>query len=294
MDLVVRAPRLPAAGETVMGTAFQTFPGGKGANQAVAAAKLGGEIEFVGCVGDDPYGEELRKSLEAAGVGTRFLQTRPGMTSGIASIVVDEAGRNLIVVAPGANGAVTPGQATKALDTLPGSTLLVQLEIPLEVVVAVLTSGRAGRTVLNPAPAAELPPEIYPAIDVITPNETEASRLTGVEVTGIDSAAEAASRLLEYGVGHAIVTLGEAGCYHASASGGRHYAAFPVDPVDTVAAGDAFSGALALFLSQGRPMEASIALAGISAALSTTKQGAQPSMPSLEDLRRAAPDAFLS
>lgn len=289
MDLVVRAPRFPASGETLMGSSFSTFPGGKGANQAVAAAKLGGEVYFVGCVGEDGFGDSLRQSLADAGVQLGSLVSRPETSTGIAAITVDDLGQNTIVVAPGANSRVTALQGIAALEAHHDSVLLIQLEIPLEIACEILSSGKAGMTVLNPAPADVLPSALYPHIDVITPNESEAHLLTGVSVIDIDSAARAAEVLLDRGVKHVIVTLGEQGAYYATANEERHYPAYPVQAVDTVGAGDAFSGALALFLSQGREIDHSIRLAVIAAALSTTKAGAQGSMPDLAALKAVVP-----
>ncbi|CAN5684965.1 ribokinase [soil metagenome] len=284
MDLVFRSSRIPKVGETILGESFATHPGGKGANQAVAIGRLGGTIAFAGCVGEDAFGAELRESLEAASVDTRHLRTVEG-PSGTAGILVDAEGRNLIVVAPGANGKVSSSHVGEAIrDTRP-EVVLAQLEIPQE---AILAAATAERFVLNPAPARPLPPSLVKRCYAITPNESEIAALTGIDPIDEAACERATHLLLDQGVVYVVLTLGERGCYVASTQGGKHLPPPRVTPLDTTAAGDAFNGALAMFLAEGRDIENAAALANCVGALSTTKAGAQTSMPSREALRTLA------
>lgn len=289
LDLVFHVAKLPRPGETLLGGSFATHPGGKGANQAAAIACLGGDVEFVGCVGKDSEGEILAKTLTDAGVGTDRLQMIEGQRSGTACVVVGGDGANMIVVAPGANSAVSPAQVTSALGHIKPQVVLSQLEIPIE---SVLAAAQAERFILNPAPARALPPELLARCYVLTPNESELETLTGVLPVDPEDCIRASSSLLEAGVKNVIVTLGSRGCYWVSSQGGQYFAARKVQAADTTAAGDAFNGALAHFLAEGRDLAAAIPLANAVAALSTTKHGAQESMPSLDDLRAFAPDLF--
>lgn len=286
MDLVARTPRLPAPGETLTGHTFFTAPGGKGANQAVACARLGAPTRMVGRVGDDLFGEQLRASLRAAGVLDDDVLTTPG-PSGVALIAVDDAAENMIVIVPGANGAVGSDDMPRLEQALNGArVLLLQLETPLATVVAAARAARArGITVLlDPAPALPLPDELYALADILTPNESEAATLTGIPVHDEQSAAAAARALLARGVRTVIIKLGARGALTADANGARLWPAFTVTPVDTVAAGDAFNGGLAVALSEGRSFEEAIRWGLAAGALSVTKPGAQPSMPERKEL----------
>lgn len=286
MDLVARTPRLPAPGETLTGHTFFTAPGGKGANQAVACARLGAPTRMVGRVGDDLFGEQLRASLRAAGVLDDDVLTTPG-PSGVALIAVDDAAENTIVIVPGANGAVGSDDMPRLEQALNGArVLLLQLETPLATVVAAARAARArGITVLlDPAPALPLPDELYALADILTPNESEAATLTGIPVHDEQSAAAAARALLARGVRTVIIKLGARGALTADANGARLWPAFTVTPVDTVAAGDAFNGGLAVALSEGRSFEEAIRWGLAAGALSVTKPGAQPSMPERKEL----------
>jgi ribokinase len=273
MDLVFRSERLPKPGETLLGHGFTTHPGGKGANQAVAIARLGGVVEFVGAVGDDAFGVALRAGLVAAGVGVGALRTVEAESSGTAGILVDDAGMNSIVVAPGANGRVSAEQVREACQG--ADVVLAQLEIPLEAVAAI----DVPKFILNPAPARPLPDDLLARCFALTPNETEAGILTGITPTDDASALASGRRLLEKGVENVIITLGARGCYWVSARGGRHFPPLAVQAVDTTAAGDAFNGALAWFVASGWEFEKAITWANAVGALSTTRRGAQESMP---------------
>ena len=296
-DLVVRAERAPEEGETVIGTSFARHPGGKGANQAVAAARLGAAVTMVGRVGDDPLAADLLASLEGAGADTSCVRRDSDAPTGVALIVVDARGRNRIVMVPGANHRLAPGDIDAVRDRVAAAhVLLIQLEIPLETVChAVELAARAGvRVVLNPAPAGPLPPEVLARVSVLTPNEVEAEQLTGVDPRDPRGAVEAARRLLDQGVGAAVITLGERGALLMEAAGPQAgqavwIPAFPVAAVDTVAAGDAFNGALAVRLAEGAPLAEAARYASAAAAISVTRPGAQPAMPSREEV-----EAFLA
>lgn len=285
LDMVFGTPRLPVAGETILGGTFAMHPGGKGANQACAIGRLGGDVKFVGCVGRDSNGDALLGCLRECGVDTSRVMVLDGVPSGVAAVIVSEAGSNQIVVAPGANSCVSPSQVASALAEISPAVVLCQLEVPLD---AVAACAHHGYFVLNPAPACEIPDSTLANVKILTPNETEAEILTGIKVVDIDTAAKASQKLLDTGVEHVIVTLGANGCYWHSAGGGRHFPARVVRAVDTTAAGDAFSGSLSYFLASGREIANSIELAGCVAALSTTKHGAMESMPSMPELTEFA------
>ena len=277
MDLVVRCARLPAQGETVSGHGFATLPGGKGANQAVAAARAGARVTMLGAVGTDEFGTKMRAGLAAEGIDLTHLASVPG-PSGIALIAVDDAGANQIVVAPGANAAVQPAAIDRALAAMEPGILLLQHEIPLEVVAHAARAGaaRGWFVLLNPAPAAPVPAALWPALDLIAPNETEAAALLGAPVTDPEAAAAA---LRARGARAALVTLGAAGAVYADAAGSRRIAPVPVHAVDTTGAGDAFLGALAAMLAAGSRIDEALGFAAAAAALSVSRPGAQPSLP---------------
>ncbi|MFF2776235.1 ribokinase [Streptomyces sp. NPDC058052] len=290
MDLVAYVNRAPARGETVTGRSFRTIPGGKGANQAVAAARAGGEVAMIGAVGSDDFGYRLRDVLEHCSVDTDLLRTVEG-ASGTAHIVVDDEGGNAIVVVPGANASVT--SLTRGDEALIATAdlLLLQLELPLSVVIegAAHARDRGVRTVLTPAPAQPLPPELFDFTDLLVPNEHEATALTG----RADPYA-AALALLE-AVPEVVVTLGAAGCLYATR--GAEPLAVPaprVRAVDTTAAGDTFVGALAVALGEGRPAPEALTWAGTAAALSVRREGASTSMPYRVDIEAAldAPESL--
>ena len=286
MDMVARVARLPRPGETVPGESFATAPGGKGANQAVAAARLGAPTRMVGRVGDDVFGVALRDGLAAEGVDTAAVVATPG-PSGVAAISVDAAGENTIVVVPGANGAVGAEDVARLEAALVGArALLLQLEVPLPAVVAAARAARArGVTViLDPAPARPLPAELYPLADIITPNAIEAAALVGFPLDGEAAARRAGRELRGRTGGAAIVKLGARGALVCDATGETFAPAFPVTAVDTVAAGDAFNGGLAAALCAGLPFAQALRWALAAGALAVTRPGAQTAMPTHAEL----------
>jgi len=281
IDLVVRTPRLPAPGETLTGHTFFTAPGGKGANQAVACARLGVPTRMVGRVGDDLFGEQLRASLRSFGVQDDGVLTTPG-PSGVALIAVDDTAENTIVIVPGANGAVSIADIPRLEAVLDGARiLLVQLEVPIETVVAAARAAhtRGVTVILDPAPALPLPDELYALADIITPNEHEAATLTGIAVRDDQGAIAAARALIARGARRVAIKLGARGALTADTEGEQFWSSFTVTPVDTVAAGDAFNGGLAVALSEGRSFDEAIRWGLAAGALSVTRHGAQPSMP---------------
>lgn len=286
MDLVVNAPRHPQIGETILGGRFATFPGGKGANQAVAAARMGAHVRMIGCVGDDGFGAELCKVAAQDGIDTSHISVEKAEATGIALITVDVEGRNTIVVASGANLSLSPRHLHTAKAAFSDADVLVtQLESPLETVSeAIALAAQQGiRVVLNPAPAQPLGAEILSKVDYFIPNEREA-----MQIAGTDTLEAAIEKLLALGVRNLIITLGEQGALLVSGGQRTHIPAYPVKAVDTVAAGDAFVGAFATGLAEGLGLEAAARLGNAAAALSVTRPGAQPSLP----LRREV-DEFL-
>jgi ribokinase len=293
MDLVCQVPRLPVPGETLTGSQFATVPGGKGANQAVAAARLGAAVRMVGRVGEDAFGAALIEGLQADGIAVEDVVVTPGVSSGVAAIAVDAAGRNHIIVIPGANGAVGSADVERLVAGLgTGDSLLMQFEVPLPAVMAAAAAAqqRGVRVIVDPAPArADLPEEFYGLVDWLTPNQVEAEQLVGFPVDDLKSANAAAQALLQRGVGGVVVKLGAEGVWVADAQTAFAVPAFAVDAVDTVAAGDAFNGGLAVALAEGQALAEAVRLASATAALSVTKAGAQPSLP-----QRQAVEAFLA
>jgi ribokinase len=288
MDLVARTPRLPIPGETLTGYRFDTISGGKGANQAVAAARLGVPTQLVGRVGSDRFGHDLLTRLQGFGVGCDRLLRDELAQSGVAVIEVDDAGENHIIIIPGANGQVD-GTDVERLQPLlqTAQLLLLQLEIPLTAVIAAAQAAQAAgvTVILDPAPAqTRLPKELYASVNIITPNQVEASQLVGFAVKDAETAAEAASVLRRRGVQTAIVKLGKQGALCQTASETFSISAFPVEVVDTVAAGDAFNGGLAAALAKGLPLRQAVTWASAVAALSVTKAGAQSSLPDLQEV----------
>jgi ribokinase len=286
-DMVIKSGHLPAPGETVLGGDFFMNPGGKGANQAVAAARLGGEVHFVCKVGKDVFGETALQQFKQDGIHTRFVTQDPLAPSGIALINVDAKGENCITVASGANNCLSKGDIDAASEIFEaGDFVLTQLETPLETVVyaAKIAAKKGLKVVLNPAPAAELPAELFAHLYAITPNETEAEFLTGIPVNDLLSAEKAANILLHKGVQHVIITLGAEGALYKTAYETEHIPVAKVEAKDTTAAGDCFNGALVVGLSEGMSWTEAITFACKAACISVTRLGAQASMPRLEEL----------
>ncbi|QRK86178.1 ribokinase [Pseudomonas granadensis] len=292
MDLVTRAPRLPVGGETLIGHSFATVSGGKGANQAVAAARLGAQVAMVGCVGNDDYGVQLRDALLAEQIDCQAVSSVDG-SSGVALIVVDDNSQNAIVIVAGANGAMTPAVIDRFDAVLQAADVIIcQLEIPDATVGHALKRARAlGKIViLNPAPASRpLPADWFAAIDYLIPNESEAAALSGMSVDSLQTAESAATRLIAMGAGKVIVTLGAQGSLFANGQGFEHFPAPKVQAVDTTAAGDTFVGGFAAALANGQSEASAIRYGQIAAALSVTRAGAQPSIPTLSDVKAFVP-----
>ena len=292
MDLVTYSARFPEVGETVAGERFLTYAGGKGANQAVAAARMGGRTAMVGCVGDDIFGPQLLDGLSAAGVEVSRIAIAPGETSGIAVISIDASAQNRIVQVLGANTTCGAAQADAVVAALADAdALMLQLEVPMEVSLTAARAARAvGKTViLDPGPVRPVPADLLRHSSIITPNETEAEALVGFAIDGPETAARAADDLLARGVGAAVVKLGAQGAYFATPELSGFQPAFPVAAVDTVAAGDAFNGAMAVCMAEGMALPEAVRIACAAGALAVTTTGAQDSMPT-----RAAVEALLA
>ncbi|MDF1574065.1 MAG: ribokinase [Bacteroidales bacterium] len=289
-DLIIRVSEIPRPGETLLGGEFFMFPGGKGANQAVAAARAGGDVVFIASVGDDPYGEEAIKGYKLDNINTADIKICKGVPSGIAMITISERGENAITVASGANALLSPDDLEETEEPFrEADYMLIQLEIPLETVqkAVELCSELDTRVILNPAPAAKLSDAILKHVSIITPNETEAESLTGIPVTNEQSAAEVADALHKRGIETVIITLGARGAYLSGPGSGirKIVPGFSVQAVDTTAAGDVFNGQLAVSLAEGRGLERAVLEAHGAAALSVQKLGAQSSIPRWEETR---------
>lgn len=286
-DMVVQTSKFPAPGETILGGKFLMNPGGKGANQAVAAARLGGSVVFAGKTGNDLFGKQAIESLSKEGINTEHVLTDPEQASGVALITVDSHGENSIVVAPGSNNTLLPENLNSVLTIIDESDIiLMQLEIPMQTIefMARKAKDKNARVILNPAPAAALSNDLILNLDMITPNETEAGMLTGSQVTDVDSAFVAAQKLHDKGMQKVVITLGSNGAVFFDGKSKLHIPGLNVEAVDTTAAGDTFSGALVVAVSNGKPIEDAIDFANKAAAMSVTKMGAQASIPYLNQL----------
>jgi len=288
MDLVAQVPQLPQRGQTIAGFQFQMLPGGKGANQAFAVGRLGGQARMIGRVGNDLFGDRLKSSLSSAGVDVAGVMSTPGESTGVALILVETGGQNQIVVAAGANGKLSPDDVHAELHRAPGRYLLLQLESPLHTVEAAAKQARlCGMSViLDPAPAMPLSSSLLDTINVLTPNESEALILLGESGANVslDQAPALCAKLLGLGPSRVILKMGERGAWLADRSQSTHFPAPRVEAVDTTAAGDTFNGALATALAEGKPLESAIGFANCAAALSVTRLGAQPSVPSRREV----------
>jgi ribokinase len=291
IDLISQVPRLPKLGETLVGNSFHMGYGGKGANQAVMAAKLGAHVTMVTKLGRDVFGEGTLKNYREQGIDTTHVLFDEKLASGVAPIFVDDNAKNFIVIVPGANMGLSPADAQAARDAILSASLLVcQLEIPTETTLEAFRIAKSGnvRTILNPAPAAPLPDELLQLTDICAPNETETELLTGMPVSTPEQAEAAARALLKRGPRIVILTLGERGALLVDEKTTSHVSAVPVNAVDPTGAGDSFIGSLAVFLGEGVPMRDAILRANAVAALSVTRIGTQVSFP-----KRAEADAFL-
>ena len=287
MDLVTLAARFPEAGETVVGTRFLTYAGGKGANQALAAARMGARVAMVGRIGDDLFGPQAIRSLSEAGVDVSAVGVSPGVSTGIAVISIDDTAQNRIIQVLGANDTCGDAEAERVTELLyRASALLLQLEVSVELSLKVAQAAavRGVPVILDPSPVRPLPAAFYSCCDVITPNETDAQALVDAPVTDRESAALAAGTLLSRGIGTVVVKLGPQGAYYATAQGGEYVPPFAVDAVDSVGAGDAFNGALAVALAEGRSVAQAVRMASAAGALAVTRVGAQDSMPTRQEV----------
>jgi ribokinase len=290
-DHVLRVPHFPRPGETLTGHSYQVVPGGKGANQAVAAARLGAPVSFIARIGDDAIGQQMRQGFEQDGIDVSAVELDETLPTGIAIIYVSDEGENSIGISAEANGALSPAMVKRHEAMIADAhTLLLQLEVPLESVfeAAKLARSHGTRVVLNPAPARPLPAELLALVDLITPNQTEAELLTGVKVSDEASAALAADRFHQMGISDVMITLGSQGVYCSNARQQQLISGFRVEAVDTTAAGDTFNGALLAAELAGADFNAAVRFAHGAAALSVTKFGAQSSIPSKVEV-----DAFL-
>ena len=292
VDHIMNIAQFPAPGETVIGKQYQTAFGGKGANQAVACGRSGADITFIACVGDDAIGAEILAQLQRDRIHTAAVSVVPEAATGVAMIFVNEDGENVIGISAGANAALTPEHFAPYKGLVEQSdALLMQLESPLETVIAAAQAAKNHQTrvILNPAPARELPDSLLKLVDVITPNETEAEKLTGISVSDETGAARAAQVLHDRGIGQVLITLGSRGVWLSVNGEGRRIPGFKVNAVDTIAAGDTFNGAYVTALLEGKPADEAVRFAHAAAAIAVTRRGAQPSVPWRREI-----DAFLA
>lgn len=281
-DHILNLNAFPAPGETVTGNQYQVAFGGKGANQAVAAGRSGASIAFIACTGDDDTGERIRKQLVSDNIDVEPVSTIAGESTGVALIFVNGEGENVIGIHAGANAALSPALVEAQQERIAqASALLMQLESPIESVLAAAKIAHQHQTMvaLNPAPARELPDELLTLVDIITPNETEAEKLTGIAVKNDDDAAKAAQALHNKGIKTVIITLGSRGVWASVEGKGQRVPGFKVEAVDTIAAGDTFNGALITALLEEKPLADAIRFAHAAAAIAVTRKGAQPSVP---------------
>lgn len=287
IDLVVRAPRFPAAGETILGGPFFTGPGGKGANQAIGAARLGADVTFVAKLGRDDFGDQVAANLKREGLCLDYVQRSAKAHTGVALVVVDDTGENRIIVSPGANARLSRANVDTACSPVVSADIvLCQLESPVATVIHAACMARAGgaRVILNPAPGRKLDVELLAVVDVLTPNRNELQLITGMMVDKLAQIELASRMLMAQGVGAVVTTLGAEGAVAVSPVGTRLVPAYPVEAVDTTGAGDAFNGALAVALAEGQPLLEAVAFANAAAALQVTRNGAATAMPRRDEV----------
>ena len=289
-DHVIQTPSLPRPGETVSGNNYRIIPGGKGANQAVACARLSkdaGDISFIACVGDDGFGRETIDRMSQLGMDTQAITAVPGKATGVALIAVDSNAENCITIAPEANAYLNQDMVSQHQNLISaGHTLLMQLETPVEgLQAAAETAKNSGtRVVLNPAPARQLPASLLSKVDIITPNQTEAELLSGIAVHDQNSAHQAAQALHRHGISTVVITMGSQGAWISEQGQGQMVSGFHVSPVDTTAAGDTFNGALVVALAEGKSLVDAVTFANAAGAISVTRPGAQPSIPTRKEV----------
>lgn len=287
-DMVIKSERLPVPGETILGGTFMMNPGGKGANQAVAASRLGGEVTFITKVGNDVFGRQSLETYQKEGINTEYIFSDPKNPSGVALITVDGGGENCIVVASGANKTLSPSNVETVKEVISGAEiLLMQLEIPIETVeyAARIANEKGVKVILNPAPAQELSNELLKNIYMLIPNEREAEMISGEKVSGWESAKKAADVISSKGVDIVVITLGSLGALLKDGDNYVEIPAFRVEAIDTTAAGDTFCGALAVAISEGRTLEEGIKFANKCSSIAVTKMGAQASIPLRKDIQ---------
>ena len=288
-DMIVKVPRIPKPGETILGGKFSTAAGGKGANQAVAAARAGGDVTFIARVGNDMFGKQALEDFESNNINAKYIKTDNAEPSGVALIFVDEKGENSIAVASGANARLSHRDVTEAEEVIKSADiLLMQLETPMESVkrAAKIAKEAGVKVILNPAPACPLDNTLLSTLYVITPNESEAELLTDISVTDFPSAEKAAFILLDRGVEVAIITMGIKGALIKTRELTKIVSGFKVNAVDSTAAGDVFNGSLVVAMAEGKTLEETVQFANAAAALSVTKLGAQPSAPKRVEIER--------
>lgn len=287
MDLVISLPRIPSVGETILGGKSSMVFGGKGANQAVAAARTGGRVLFITKLGDDIFGDNIKSHFNTEGLASDSILTDAHEPTGIAQIFVSAKGENSIAVAPGANMNLLPSDIQPFENLIKtAKVVLMQLEIPLETVAFItnLAADNNVKVILNPAPAQELGSDLLQKLWLLTPNESEAELLTGIKVVDLESAQQAGAFLVQQGVQNALITLGENGSLLCNENGAKHFKAFKANAVDTTAAGDVFNGALAVAITQNKSFEEAIPFGSAAAAISVSRKGAQTSIPHLNEV----------
>jgi ribokinase len=291
-DMVVKAERLPAPGETILGGTFLMNAGGKGANQAVAAARLGGNVSFIANLGNDLFGTQALEQFKREKIHTQFITLDAQHPSGVALINVDASGENCIAVAPGANGNLSPELLKSFITSLtPPALVLIQLEIPITTVEFIIQqcASQSIPVIVNPAPAHKISDDVLKLVSIITPNESEAELITGIPITDEYAVKKTAAFLHKKGINKVVLTLGKRGAYWSTGEGEGFVATPSVTTVDTTAAGDCFSGALAVALSENETLENAVKFACAAAAISVTRMGAQASMPTRKEVVEILP-----